>query len=195
MQAAAFLDRDGVINFDHGYVYRQSEFVFIPGVFDAARRLCQLGYAIVAVTNQSGIGRGIYSAEDFLALDDWMRQRFREEGAEIVATYYCPHHPSEATGRYLLACNCRKPRPGMLLQAAADHGLALERSLLVGDKPSDLQAALAAGIPLRLLVGTNGQSLPPELEQPGLATARYRSLADAVAAMEATGVRHSAGMK
>jgi D-glycero-D-manno-heptose 1,7-bisphosphate phosphatase len=184
VRAAAFLDRDGVINFDRAYVHRRVDFEFIPGVFDAARALRRIGYELVAVTNQSGIGRGIYSVDDFLALDDWMRSRFRDEGAEILATYYCPHHPTDAVGEYRVDCECRKPRPGMLLRAAAEHGLALDQSLLIGDKVSDLEAARAAGVPVRLLVGTDGRSVPPDLAAPGLATGRYRSLADAAAALE-----------
>jgi len=184
VKSAAFLDRDGVINFDRAYVHRAADFEFIPGVFEAARALRRLGYQLIVVTNQSGIGRGTYSVDDFLALDGWMRARFRDEGAEILATYYCPHHPTEALGQYRADCDCRKPRPGMLLRAAAEHRLAMDQSLLIGDKASDLQAALAAGIPIRLLVGTDGRSLPPELSEAGLATGRYRSLADAAAALE-----------
>lgn len=184
MQAAAFIDRDGVINFDRDYVYRRSDFEFIPGVFEAACTLRGLGYLLFVVTNQSGIGRGLYSVDDFLALDDWMRARFLEEGAEVAATYYCPHHPTEGVGQYRVDCECRKPRPGMLLQAAADHGLALDRSLLIGDKASDLEAARAAGVPTRLLVGTDARSVPPELLEVGLATGRFQSLAAAAAALE-----------
>jgi len=181
MRPAAFLDRDGVINFDRGYVHRRQDFEFIPGVFDAARTLRGLGYQLLVVTNQSGIGRETYTEEDFHALDDWMRARFAEAGAKIAATYHCPHHPTDAVGEYRIDCECRKPRPGMLLRAAADHGLALDRSLLIGDKASDLQAARAAGVPIRLLVGTNGGSTPDPLPEPGLATGRYPSLAAAVA--------------
>lgn len=181
MRPAAFLDRDGVINFDRAYVYRRQDFEFIPGIFDAARTLQKLGFLLVVVTNQSGIGRGTYTKGDFLALDDWMRTRFAEEGAEIAGTYFCPHHPTDAIGEYRLDCECRKPRPGMLLRAAADHGLALDRSLLIGDKDSDLQAARAAGVPIRLLVGTDGRAPLVALPEPGLATGRYSSVAAAVA--------------
>jgi D-glycero-D-manno-heptose 1,7-bisphosphate phosphatase len=184
VRAAAFLDRDGVINFDRAYVHRQDDFEFIPGVFDAARALRRLGYALVTVTNQSGIGRGNYTVDDFLALDEWMHGRFRAEGADLLATYYCPHHPTEAMEPFRVNCDCRKPRPGMLLRAAEEHGLSLERSLMIGDKPSDLEAARAAGVPVRVLVGTDGRAVPPDLAQPGLATARHRSLAEAAAALE-----------
>jgi D-glycero-D-manno-heptose 1,7-bisphosphate phosphatase len=184
VRPAAFLDRDGVINFDRDYVYQRSDFEFIPGVFDAARTLRGLGYLLFVVTNQSGIGRGTYSVDDFYALDDWMRTRFLEEGAEITATYFCPHHPTDAVGLYRIDCECRKPRPGMLLRAAADHRLALDRSLLIGDKASDLEAARAAGIPVRLLVGTDGRSVSADLPEPDLATGRFLSLAAAAAALE-----------
>jgi D-glycero-D-manno-heptose 1,7-bisphosphate phosphatase len=183
VQPAAFLDRDGVINFDRAYVHLQSDFEFIPGVFAAARKLRTLGYLLIVVTNQSGIGRGVYSVDDFRVLDDWMRARFLEEDAEVAATYYCPHHPTAALGPYRVYCQCRKPRPGMLFQAASDHGLALDHSLLVGDKASDLQAARAAGVPLRLLVGTDARSVPGDLPEPGLATSRYVSLAAAADAL------------
>lgn len=183
MRAAAFLDRDGVINVDRAYVHRIDDFEFIPGVVESARTLRRLNYALVVVTNQSGIGRGIYSEDDFHALDDWMRARFREEGSEVLATYFCPHHPVDAVGAYRMDCHCRKPRPGMLLQAATDHGISLERSLMIGDRASDLQAARAAGVPVRLLVGTDGRSLPPELAESGLATGRYKSLPAAVSAL------------
>ena len=183
MSPAAFLDRDGVINFDREYVYERADFEFIPGVFEAARTLRRLNYALFVVTNQSGIGRGIYSEDAFLALDDWMRTRFREEGAEITATYFCPHHPVDAVGPYRVECECRKPRPGMLLKAAADHRIPLDKSLLIGDRASDLEAARAAGVHVRLLVGTDGRSIPPHLADSELATGRYLSLAAAVSAL------------
>jgi D-glycero-D-manno-heptose 1,7-bisphosphate phosphatase len=164
-------------------VYRQTDFEFIPGVFEGARTLRRLGYSLVVVSNQSGIGRGTYSVADFLALDDWMRARFREEGAEISATYYCPHHPTEAIGEFQIDCECRKPRPGMLLRAADEHGLALDRSLLIGDKASDLLAARAAGVPVRMYVGTDGRAVPPPLPDASLATGRYQSLAAAADAL------------
>lgn len=183
MKAAAFLDRDGVINVDRAYVRQVADFEFIPGVFESAQALQRLGYALVVVTNQSGIGRGMYSEDDFHLLDGWMRRRFREEGSEIIATYFCPHHPAYAVGAYRVECECRKPKPGLLLRAAVDHEIALERSLMVGDRASDLQAARAAGVPVRLLVGTDGRSLPPALTEDELATGRYKSLSEAVSAL------------
>lgn len=187
MRPAAFLDRDGVINIDHGYVVRQQDFTFVPGALDGARRLAALGYALVVVTNQSGIGRGLYSAADFARLTDWMRAEFAAAGAPLAGVYFCPHHATDALGEFRIACRCRKPQPGMLLDAARDLGLDLTRSVMFGDKPSDLQAALAAGVPDRVLLGTDARQLPAAPDPHHLATARHRSLDEAVAALRAAG--------
>ena len=148
-QAALFLDRDGVINRDFGYVYEPQFFQFVDDIFDLCQEAQSKNYKIIIVTNQSGIGRGIYSEEDYLKLSAWVEQQFAEQGVAITATYYCPHHPIKAKGDYLQDCDCRKPKPGLLLQAAQEHHLDLSRSLLVGDKLTDLQAAQAAGVPRR----------------------------------------------
>jgi D-glycero-D-manno-heptose 1,7-bisphosphate phosphatase len=177
---AAFLDRDGVINLDHGYVVRREDFAFVPGTLAAARCLHEAGWALVVVTNQSGIGRGLYTEADYYALDAWMRAEFAATGAPLAATYFCPHHPRDAQGAYLRECDCRKPAPGMLLAAARDLNLDLAASAMFGDKPSDLAAARAAGVPLRLLLGTDGRAVPALPAEPGLATGTYASLAAAV---------------
>ena len=104
---AAFLDRDGVINLDHGYVFRQQDFEFVPGTLTAARRLHEAGWVLVVVTNQSGIGRGLYTEADYRALDAWMRAEFAAAGAPLAATYFCPHHPRDALGAYRRECDCR----------------------------------------------------------------------------------------
>ena len=165
---AAFLDRDGVINYDRGYVHRPEQFEFVPGVFEAVRELRRLEFVPVIVTNQSGIGRGIYSASDCDSLTTWMMQRFASEGAEIGAVYYCPHHPSDALDSYRVACDCRKPAPGMLFAAARDLNLDLPRSTMFGDRTSDLEAAQAGGIEHRFLLGTDG-ALPPDAAHPASA--------------------------
>ena len=180
---AAFLDRDGVINIDHGYVARIEDFEFVPGALDASRALAQRGFALVVITNQSGIGRGLYTEADYQTLTAWMRAQFTAAGAPLAGVYHCPHHPLNARGAYRVACECRKPAPGMLLRAAQDLGLDLARSVLFGDKLSDLQAALSAGVPQRVLLGTDGAALPGA-DHGGLATARFRSLAEAVASAE-----------
>jgi D-glycero-D-manno-heptose 1,7-bisphosphate phosphatase len=180
VKAAAFLDRDGVVNLDRGYVFRREDFEFVPGTLDAARALKSMGFALVVVTNQSGIARGYYSPEQYHALTEWMKQQFAAHGAPLDGVYFCPHHPTEGEAPYRQACRCRKPAPGLLLDAERELGLDLRRSVLFGDKASDLQAALAAGIPHRVLLGTDGREEPEDLFPGGLATERFRSLADAV---------------
>lgn len=139
MKRALLLDRDGVINVDHGYVVQPDCFEVIPGVFEALRQAQTLGYALIVVTNQSGIARGYFDAADYALLEDHMRRIFASEGIIFTAIYHCPHHPDGM-------CGCRKPLPGMILRAAIEHDLDLARSVLVGDKASDIAAAVAAGV-------------------------------------------------
>ncbi len=181
LRPAAFLDRDGVINVDHGYVYRQEDFSFVPGVLGAAADLARMGYALVVVTNQSGIARGYYTEEDFRALTDWMRTRFAEAGAPLAGVYHCPHHPDAGAGAGRRDCDCRKPAPGMLFAAARDLWLDLPRSALFGDKCDDLRAAQAADVPLRVLLGKDGAAMPEPSCPDDLASMRHRSLAQALA--------------
>jgi D-glycero-D-manno-heptose 1,7-bisphosphate phosphatase len=180
VKAAAFLDRDGVINIDRGYVFRREDFEFVPGTLAAARELKAMGLALVVVTNQSGIARGFYGPEQFHALTDWMKETFAAHGAALDGVYFCPHHPTEGEAPYRQPCHCRKPAPGLLLDAARDLDIDLRRSVLFGDKASDLRAALAAGIPNRVLLGTDGREEPDHVFPGGLATERFRSLTDAV---------------
>lgn len=140
------LDRDGVINVDHAYVHRIEDFQFMPGIFELCRTARALGHRIAVVTNQAGIGRGLYTEDDFHALTTWMLARFAEQGAPIDRVYFCAEHPTHGVGRYRTESAFRKPAPGMLLQAARELGLDLAASTLVGDKASDAQAGLAAGV-------------------------------------------------
>lgn len=143
---AAFLDRDGVINLDRAYVSRWEDFEFVPGAVDAMRRLKQAGYALVVVTNQSGIARGYYSEAQYQALTAAMQQALLDAGAAVDAVYHCPHHPKGKVAELAIDCDCRKPAPGMILRAAKELNLSLADSILVGDKPSDIEAARAAGV-------------------------------------------------
>jgi D-glycero-D-manno-heptose 1,7-bisphosphate phosphatase len=180
---AAFLDRDGVINVDHGYVFRRADFEFVDGALEASAILAERGFALVVVTNQSGIARGLYSEADFAVLNAWMTAEFASAGAPLAGVYFCPHHPQHGRGTYRIECDCRKPAPGMLLQAARELDLDLTRSVLFGDKRHDLEAAANAGVPTRVLLATNGLGLPAELDR-ALFSARFRSLGDAVASAE-----------
>ncbi|WP_197017187.1 D-glycero-alpha-D-manno-heptose-1,7-bisphosphate 7-phosphatase [Pseudoxanthomonas suwonensis] len=143
---ALFLDRDGVINVDHGYVHTPEQTEWMPGIFDLARAARAAGYVLVVVTNQAGIARGYYDEEQFRSYTLWMHARFEAEGAPLLATYYCPHHPEAGRGELKAACDCRKPRPGMLLAAARRFDIYMAGSLLLGDSETDLQAAQAAGV-------------------------------------------------
>lgn len=179
LRRAAFLDRDGVINVDRGYVFRREDFQFVAGVLEGARRLHELGFLLVVTTNQSGIGRGLYAEEDFHALTTWMRAEFSAAGAPLAGVYFCPHHPTEALGEYRRTCQCRKPAPGMLLAAAQELGIGLRSSAMFGDRVSDLEAACAAGVPIRVLLGTDAREMPAMPSADGLASAAFRGLLDA----------------
>ncbi|TNY25747.1 D,D-heptose 1,7-bisphosphate phosphatase [Fulvimonas soli] len=151
---ALFLDRDGVINVDHGYVCSPERTEFLDGIFELVAAANRRGLAVVVATNQAGIARGYYTEQDFHAYMAWVRAQFRRHDARIDAVYHCPHHPTAGLGAYLRACACRKPAPGMLLAAQRDLGLDLGASLLVGDKPSDIEAGRAAGVGRNLLLGS-----------------------------------------
>lgn len=152
MRRALFLDRDGVINIEKNYVSRIEEFEFIDGIFDLCRLADKLGFLIIVITNQAGIGRGYYSEADFQHLTQWMVGRFAEEGVTIAGVYHCPDHPTAGVGEYLRESYDRKPNPGMLLRAKDEFDLDLTGSILVGDKDSDIQAGIAAGVGANLLL-------------------------------------------
>jgi D-glycero-D-manno-heptose 1,7-bisphosphate phosphatase len=158
LRPAAFLDRDGVLNQDLGYVHRVADFHWLPGAVQACKRLQDAGYALVVVTNQSGVARGLYSLADVDTLHAHMAQELALAGVTLTAVCACPHHPEGLPGPYRQDCHCRKPQPGMLLQAIQAHGLDPARSVLFGDRPSDLQAGAAAGVARCFLVG-EGQTL------------------------------------
>lgn len=153
---AIFLDRDGVINKDHGYIATQDNFEYIEGVFDACLELKEMGFLLVVVTNQSGIARGLYSEDDFIALTEWMDWNFADKGVDLDGIFYCPHHPD-----FTDECDCRKPKPGMFLTAKDSLDIDMEKSFVVGDKLSDLQAAKTAGVTTKILVRT-GKALLDE---------------------------------
>ena len=156
-QKALFLDRDGVINEDAGYVYRREDFVFKEGIFAALREFAQAGYALVVVTNQSGIGRGYYTLEQFSELCGFMLSEFEKKGVKIEKIYFFPHAPETL-------CSCRKPKPGMLLKAANELNIDLARSIMIGDKDSDVQAGQSAGVGVNLKLGDRLKSVAEALE-------------------------------
>jgi D-glycero-D-manno-heptose 1,7-bisphosphate phosphatase len=144
---AAFLDRDGVINYDLGYVHKVSDFLLLPDAVKGMLHLQELGYLLVVVTNQSGIGRGYFSELEYHAFSDHMVAQLTAEGIKLSGVYFCPHKP------HLLApaenqpqCCCRKPAPGLILKAALDLNIIVDQSIIIGDKQSDMQAGRAAGL-------------------------------------------------
>ena len=162
MTSAVFLDRDGVINVDHGYVSTWERFEFLPGVPDALRALQDAGYLLIVVSNQSGIGRGYYCEADVESLNQAIAQHLGSTvGVTLSEFYHCPHHPTEAEGEFLRQCDCRKPAPGMIRQAVLDHGIDLKTSLLVGDKDSDIEAGRAAGVARLFKVVDSPQTATP----------------------------------
>ncbi len=164
-QKALFLDRDGVINKEKNYCHKIEEFEFLPDVFDTVKAFQQLDYRIVIITNQAGIGRGIYTVEDFERLTDWMLQQFSRQSIKIDAVYHCPHHPTHGIGQYKTRCHCRKPAPGMIEQAQKAFNLDLAQSVLIGDKVSDVQAGKNAGVGRNFLVTTGHQLTAKDKEQ------------------------------
>jgi D-glycero-D-manno-heptose 1,7-bisphosphate phosphatase len=159
---ALILDRDGVINEDPGYLHRIEECRFIDGIFDLTRAFAGRGFRVVIATNQAGIGRGYYGEKDFGTLMDWMIEVFRSEGVPIAKIYHCPDHPTAGLGAYRRENDWRKPGPGMLLQAAADLDLDLAASWSIGDQPSDIAAARAAGVGTNVLFDKSAPGIARE---------------------------------
>lgn len=153
LRRAAFLDRDGVINRDTGYVHRIADFEILPGVVEALSRLQAARYALIVVTNQSGLARGFFDETAYEVLAQYLRDTLAKGGVTLDDIYHCPHLPDAAVARFRRDCDCRKPLPGLLLRAIADHGIDPAASLLVGDKGSDVAAGRAAGVRRCYFVG------------------------------------------
>ena len=149
---AVFLDRDGTINIDHGYVHQIDDFEFIDGSIEAMAELKKMGYALVVVTNQSGIARGIYTEDQFMQLTEWMDWSLADRDVELDGIYFCPHHPDAIEEEYRQDCNCRKPKPGMLLDAQSFLNIDMSASIMVGDKLADIMAGKAANVGMTVLV-------------------------------------------
>ena len=137
MNKVVFLDRDGTINVDTHYLYKQEDFIFLPGVVESLKLLVDKGFLLIVITNQSGIARGYYTEDDFHKLDDWMVNKFKEVGVTISKTYYCPHLPNAAIKTYSQDCNCRKPKIGLFERAIEDFNIDCVHSFAIGDKLRD----------------------------------------------------------
>ena len=148
---ALFLDRDGVINIDHGHVFEIERFDFIDGIFEFCKKAQDFGYKLIIVTNQAGIGKGFYSEDEFFKLRDWVEQEFKNKGIEISKTFYCPYHLEAKDIKYKKDSFDRKPNPGMILSALKDFGIKAENSIMIGDKETDIEAANNANIAKKIL--------------------------------------------
>jgi len=176
-QKAVLLDRDGVINKEVNYLYRKEDFEFTNNCIDALLRLHQAGYLLFVITNQAGIGRGYYTESDFNILNDWMVETLAEKGVVITDVMYCPHHPQHGQGKYKLDCDCRKPKTGMIMPLVEKYNLDTAKSVLIGDKISDVESGFRAGIGTLLLV-ESGHKLPESI--PGYVNGVYHNLHDLV---------------
>jgi D,D-heptose 1,7-bisphosphate phosphatase len=156
---AVFLDRDGVINYEVDLLHRVEQMQLIPGAAEAIRRINQMGYLAIVVTNQPVIARNLCSFEDLEQIHMQMETLLGHEHAYVNAIYYCPHHPDagypEERKEYKIRCNCRKPAPGMLLQAAKDWNIDLENSYMIGDSQRDVEAGHNAGVKQSILIPSN----------------------------------------
>lgn len=159
--SAIFLDRDGTLNVDHGYISEIDDFQFIDGTINAMRELKKMGFALVIVTNQSGIARGLFSEAQFMRLTEWMDWSLADRGVDLDGIYYCPHHLDAIEEEYRLLCDCRKPQPGLLFAAQKALNIDMATSYMVGDKPEDIMAGKAAGVGKQVLV-RSGKPVTPE---------------------------------
>lgn len=151
---AVFLDRDGTINVDTGYLHEIDDFQFIENAIEAMKAIKQMGYALIIVTNQSGIARGMFTEDQFMHLTEWMDWSLADRGVDLDGIYYCPHHPEGTVEEFRQECNCRKPAPGMLLDAQKFLKIDMSNSYMVGDKLDDMLAGRAAEVGTTVLVRT-----------------------------------------
>ena len=175
MAKGLLLDRDGVINQNHGYVCEKANFDFIDGIFDLALYAHKQNYKLFVITNQAGIGRGYSTEEQFHHLTAWMCDQFSAVGSPIDHVYYSPYHPTAGIGKYLKDDYSRKPHPGMILQAQQDFDIDLSASVLIGDQVTDIQAGVAAGVGTNLLFS---QVKPMQLN--GIKFALIKHLSEAI---------------
>ena len=155
MRKALFLDRDGVINKDFGYVHRYRDIEYIPNIFKLCRVFQNKGFKIIIITNQSGIGRGFFSEADLIELMSLIRADFKKNGIHILDYYFCPHILGAKEKKFDINCNCRKPKPGMIFRALKRYSIEPGKSFLIGDNMSDVTAGIKAKLKKVYLLGKN----------------------------------------
>lgn len=158
MNRALFLDRDGVINIDHGYTHKIDDFSLLDGVVEGLQAIAHLKYKIFIITNQSGIARGLFGVEDFHSFMDHLLKALAINDIKISDYFFCPHHIEGTIPVYTENCSCRKPEPGMIYDAQKKYNLDLSKSILIGDKETDIMAGQNAGIATNILIGQPGES-------------------------------------
>jgi D-glycero-D-manno-heptose 1,7-bisphosphate phosphatase len=154
----AFIDRDGVINKEVEYLHQVKDFEYTNNCISGLQSLISSGFSLVVVTNQAGIARGLYSTEDYLKLTDWMVDDLKRHGVSFLDILFCPHHPKGVVPKYTRSCYCRKPSPGMFINARDRFDIDMESSIVIGDKESDVHAAASANVG-RLFLVRSGHSL------------------------------------
>ena len=177
---ALFLDRDGVVNVEVGYLHRTEEVRFVDGIFPLCRTAMNLGYRLIVVTNQAGIARGYYTEADFHSLMEFIQAELRAEQIELDAVYHCPYHPEHGVGQYKREHEDRKPGTGMLRRGAREFDLSLADSVMIGDRCSDMAAANAAGLRQAFLISGT---------EPSPCTGQYLAV-DSLAEVEQWLIRH-----
>lgn len=147
LEKAVFLDRDGVLNLDKGYVFRTEDLEILPDVVTTLTELKKRGFLLIVVTNQSGVARGYYDLSSVHTFHKYLAAEIVAAGGPVIDGFYiCPHHPDGIISPFNTDCECRKPKPGMLLRAAAEHNIDLNSSWMIGDKDSDAECAEGAGV-------------------------------------------------
>jgi D-glycero-D-manno-heptose 1,7-bisphosphate phosphatase len=181
VKRAVFLDKDGTIVENEPYNVAPARLRLAPGVHEGLRLLGAAGYQLFVVSNQSGVARGYFSEASLLPVEQWLRARFGEVGTELSGFYYCPHHPQGSVDRYRTVCACRKPEPGLILRAAAEHDIALDQSWFIGDILDDVEAGSRAGCRTVLIDnGNETEWLPGDHRNPSHTVSDFAQAALAI---------------
>lgn len=181
---AVFVDRDGVINEEKGYVHQKKDFHFLPGSIEGLKLLTDAKYKLVIITNQAGIARGYYKEEAMHDLHSYMLDSLKTNGVRIDGVYFCPHHPEGAIDYLSKRCDCRKPAPGMLLKACRELGINPALSAMVGDKASDIEAAKGAHVQMTILVESGHHLSAASKAEADFVTSNLKAAAELIISME-----------